>query len=428
METNHQERIDETTAEAISVRASQVFQPRTPINRRDFFAGRWDQLTTIVDAVSQVGLHVVIHGERGVGKTSIANVIAPLLHVFDAPDDDSEPERPRLVIKVNANSEDDFSTLWARAFDEIAWPTDTPRIGFASDETTEVVTLRSRLGLTGTLTIDNVRRTLANLPGSVFIFDEFDRFRRGKAKPFTDLVKVLSDYAIESTVILVGVSETIDELIEDHASIARALIQVPMPRMKQEELQDILNKAQQALSVRFDNAASDRIVRMSQGLPHYTHLVGQNAVRCACEDLTRIVGPQHVNRAFIKAVQNAYQSVRTKYTNATHSAHPDALYRQVLLACAVAAYSARDDQGFFQAVQVVAPLSKVLGKSVAISTFNKHLTEFCVDDKRGHVLERRGEARSYRYRFHDPLVPPYVIMKGVSSNLVTEEQLTEMIE
>ena len=179
--------------------------------------------------------------------------------------------------------------------------------------------------------------------------------------------------------------------------------------------------------MRFHNEAADRIVRMSQGLPHYTHLVGQNAVRRACEDRTRSIVLEHVNRGFIKAMQSAHQSVRTTYTDATHSAHPDALYRQVLLACAVAAYSAQDDQGFFQAVQVVEPLSNCLGKPVVISTFNKHLADFC-EDKRGHVLERRGEQRSYRYRFRDPLMPPYVIMKGVSSNIVTEVHVAEMIK
>ncbi len=72
METEHDgANIDQTTAEVISGRAGRVFQPRIPINRPDFFAGRWDQLTTIVDAVSQAGLHAVIYGERGVGKTSL---------------------------------------------------------------------------------------------------------------------------------------------------------------------------------------------------------------------------------------------------------------------------------------------------------------------------------------------------------------------
>ena len=51
-----------TAAEArdLSIKAGKVFQPRTPISTREFFAGRWEQITTLADAVSQTGLHVVI--------------------------------------------------------------------------------------------------------------------------------------------------------------------------------------------------------------------------------------------------------------------------------------------------------------------------------------------------------------------------------
>src|ERR1017187_1498602 len=62
---------------ALSAAAGKVLQPRTPITNRELFAGRWSQLTTVADAVAQPGLHVAIYGERGVGKTSLANVVKP---------------------------------------------------------------------------------------------------------------------------------------------------------------------------------------------------------------------------------------------------------------------------------------------------------------------------------------------------------------
>ena len=56
-------------ADWLTAQASKAFQPRTPITTKDLFAGRWSELTTISDAVHESGLHVVIYGERGVGKT-----------------------------------------------------------------------------------------------------------------------------------------------------------------------------------------------------------------------------------------------------------------------------------------------------------------------------------------------------------------------
>lgn len=420
--------IDKTTAELISGRASTAFQPRTPIGKRDFFAGRWDQIMTIVDSVGQVGLHIVIYGERGVGKTSIANIIKPLLHAFDQPSDETpqSDQDERIIIKVNASSEDTFSTLWNRAFDEIDWVRVAPKFGFSAGDQSEVLTLKDHLELPDTVTIDHVRRTLNKLPDSVFVFDEFDRVPRRTARPITDLIKALSDYAVQSTAIIVGISETVDELISDHASIRRCLIQVPMPRMKPEELKVILKKAEEVLSVEFADDAADRIVQMSQGLPHYTHLIGQDAVRCACEARTRRIQLDHVNKAFLRAMKNTYQSIRSDYSNATYSSHPENLYEQVALACAIAASDATESHGFFQPSHIVEPLTQILGRDVQISTFNKHLTEFCTDEKRKHILERRGQQRSYQYRFKDPLMPPYVIMKGLSSEMVSEEVLATL--
>jgi replication-associated recombination protein RarA len=70
-------------ADKLDISASQTFRPRTPIATRDLFAGRWGQIKTLADAVSQSGLHVVIYGERGVGKTSLSNVIKPIIQAFD---------------------------------------------------------------------------------------------------------------------------------------------------------------------------------------------------------------------------------------------------------------------------------------------------------------------------------------------------------
>ena len=54
--------IDFEEAKALSVAAGKVLQPRTPITSRELFAGRWNQLTAVADAVVQPGLHVAIYG------------------------------------------------------------------------------------------------------------------------------------------------------------------------------------------------------------------------------------------------------------------------------------------------------------------------------------------------------------------------------
>ena len=62
----------------------------------------------------------------------------------------------------------------------------------------------------------------------IIIVDEYSEVRDEDAKALTaNLIKEFYDFTITTTVILVGVAENISELVNDHASIDRALIQVP---------------------------------------------------------------------------------------------------------------------------------------------------------------------------------------------------------
>jgi len=327
----------------------------------------------------------------------------------------------RLVVKVNAIDGDTFDAIWSRAIDEIWWEEEGPQLGYRPQAGVRRVSLRDALQLPQELAIDDVRRTISQLPGSVFIFDEYDRMTATAANTFTDLIKTCSDFSIEATMVIVGVAQTIEELVHNHASITRSLTQVYLPRMNSKELGDIIEKGEQHLNMSFDEDARNHVVRMSHGLPHYTHLVAQFSVREACNRLSREVTTEHVQLAFRAAAEQALQTVKDKHFQAVQSSHRDSLYYQVLLACAMAAAKTFDDLGYFQAADVAEPLSQILqDREITVSTYNKHIGQFC-EEKRGCILERTGPKRGYKYRFRDPLVPPYIIMKGIASGILRDE-------
>src|SRR5882724_10948556 len=244
-----------------------------------------------------------------------------------------------------------------RVFEEVSWIGNKPVIGILPHTPAEHITLKTAFDISESPTIDEVRRTLSALAGSVFIFDEFDRGMADIRTAFTDLIKALSDYAVNSTIILVGVSDTIDHLIKDHASIVRSIVQVQLPRMKERELREILEKGATTVGMKFELDAASLIVRMSQGLPHYTHLIGLHSVREAANRLSRIIRVQDVHKSFDKAVKQAVQSIQEKYLRSVHSAHKDALYKEVLLACATASSSAKDALGYFHPSDIIEPLN-----------------------------------------------------------------------
>src|ERR1700685_4592116 len=108
-------------ADLLAAKAIDVFKPRTPITVRELFAGRWGELTTIRDAARQAGLHVVVYGERGVGKTSLANVVRPTIWALDNYGKEDAPS-DRLVVTCVANSMDTFASIWHKLFAEVQWP------------------------------------------------------------------------------------------------------------------------------------------------------------------------------------------------------------------------------------------------------------------------------------------------------------------
>jgi hypothetical protein len=66
-------------------------------------------------------------------------------------------------------------------------------------------------------------------------------------------------------------------------------------------------------------------------------------------------------------------------------------------------------------------------KPFTTDRFAGHLKAFCEPD-RGAVLKRMGVEYRWRYRFSNPLMQPYVIMRGIQTGLVNERQLQKLVE
>jgi len=80
---------------------------------------------------------------------------------------------------------------------------------------------------------DDVRRTLDALTRrnmTVVIFDDFDRLPCGNTTVLmADTIKTLSNHGVDATILLIGVADSVDHLVQEHHSIDRALVQVHLP-------------------------------------------------------------------------------------------------------------------------------------------------------------------------------------------------------
>ena len=385
-------------------RITQAFSPGAPIDDGTLFAGRLSQLEEVFQAIGQRGQHVIIFGERGVGKTSLANVVTA---AWAMPNSDS--------VKVNCDSNDSFSSIWRKSFREIEFTENVPGMGFVNESSRSTSTLDRFVS--DDISPEDVRYLLQRLSNhSVFVIDEADRISDKKVvRLLADTIKALSDHSVRSTIIVVGVADSVQELI----SIERALVQVRMPRMSRDELGEIIDLAFKKIKFTITPDARQRIVLLSEGLPHYTHLLGLNVALIACNDDRKKVIMTDVDMAVKVAIEKAQQSIRNAYYKATTSPQKETLYAQVLLACAL---TVPDGLGFFAASDVRVPMVLVTRKRYEIPSFSRHLNDFC-EPQRGPVLEKAGTPRRYRFRFVNPLMQPYIVMHGLAHHLISEETL-----
>ncbi|GAB5442078.1 MAG: hypothetical protein Fues2KO_24270 [Fuerstiella sp.] len=391
-----------------------VFRPGTPVNREDLFSGRTAPLRRVVDTINQHGQHSVIYGERGVGKTSLANMLWPTLHATGC---------SILIPVVNCGGASTYASIWKSVFSEILTICEKKDLEM-HDRTHQIMSAFTEPYGDG-ITEDVVRRILDQLGERyivVVVIDEIDTIRDDQTRAqLADTIKLLSDRNVSATIVLIGVADDVNNLISNHMSVERCLRQVHLPRMSRDELEEVVTNGLAGFDMTIDQDALHETSRLARGLPHYAHLMGLSAGRSAVDRKSMTVSKSDVKNATKEAIESAQASTINSYVNAVSSARKDALFEVVLLASAMAK---TDELGFFFASDVQGPLSLIRGKECPIDTYSRHLNAFCNED-RGCVLEAKKTASSTRYRFTNPILEPYVLIKGVASGAVSEKLLAE---
>lgn len=381
--------------------ANKAFSPSTPIAERDLFAGRTEQLDRLVDVISSRGQHALVYGDRGVGKTSLAKVMVQI-----------GVTNKQVVAFHTCNSGDTFQDIWVNVLDDIGWMSSKQGPGY-QPEIEQTAHTASELLRDREPTPHDVRRVMQGITSSasvVIVLDEFDRPQDTTTRRLVaDLIKMFSDSGIDVTLILVGVATSVGDLITEHLSIGRALAQVQMPLMSKDELAAIVERGMEKAELEVERGFTERVVALSLGLPHFTHLIAQHGARLAVEGYRKVVTTEDTKTAVQRAVKDVSQTIRETYHRAT-SSNRDTIYSDVLLACAMAK---KDSLGQFDSRGVREALQKRLKRPIDIPAFSGHLSAFSdAHHARGGILEKLGSRARYDYRFIDPLMPPYVMMIG----------------
>jgi hypothetical protein len=303
---------DKRTRRRIIVKA---FHPAIAIRDAELFAGRTQQIRQIIEALHMDGQCVAIHGDRGVGKTSLAwqawflsmgedkllrdhalgdwaiphdetyvpfyvacsdqtpdveailkRVCVLIAHYMASfPDEHAMADRSiRQKVSFKFFEHETTSTLYGKPKGPLLDPT----LGTEEQFHVLVQQLKDATG-------DRV----------LIILDELDRV--GSLSGLASFVRSFSSETIKF--ILVGCARDVADLIGEHRSIERIVAPVALPRMRAQELMKIVTRAtialhQSGLIFQFTERFVQKLVSIAGGFPWLVHLVCHDALMRAEDD------------------------------------------------------------------------------------------------------------------------------------------------
>jgi energy-coupling factor transporter ATP-binding protein EcfA2 len=362
------------------MRVNSVFTPNTPVEIQDLFAGRQEQLKKIHESFLAKGCHIIIYGDRGVGKSSLANIVKFLYS-----------HQTISCIKVSCDPTENFNDVWRKIFKQLIIMSETVKhtIGFNSEEIKDEFTYDATQIIgdsNNNLTSSEVIQILKNFNSNqafLFILDEFDRLEdKGAKQKFTSLIKELSDNPFNVTIMLVGIADSIEELVESHRSLERCLKQVYLPKMSKMELADIINKGLEYLEMTIDEDVKSNIISSSEGFPQYTHLISKYAAISAIDRHSKNITVNDFKNSVQKALEETQETTKRAYQKATSNGK-DKIHEKVLIASAIAE---TDNYDCFTNNDIKVTLKEKMNDKFIKRSYLTYLNDF-YSDERGHILK-----------------------------------------
>lgn len=388
-----------TAPTKLNVDMHQVFTPGAPVNHRDLFKGRVSQINRVIQAIPSPGRHPVIFGQRGVGKTSLVNILRDLLPDF-------------FSVKITCDGSDSFKSIWNRVLQKATITFKEKAFGFSRQEAEAKTNLAAFLGVENGSKAADVANLLSALQSSaIFVIDEFDRLVDETVKSaMADLIKNLSDNNPRATLVLVGVGQSIGELVGEHPSVARNLVQIEMPLMKPEEIEEIVAKGSERLGLKVVDEVLHDVAFLSGGFPYYAHLLGLSICKaCAIRDVDKVDAELFEDLACSLAVEDAVETYRQAFSKATRTSK-QSRYPQILCACGVAEH---DENGVFRATDLVSAMDSLFREKVTVQAVVPALQAF-TEEERGPLLDKVPHGTQSHYRFREPMMRPFLRIKGRS--------------
>lgn len=238
-----------------------AFDAAHPVQRRRELRGRDEQLEAMFDGVLYQRKHAIVHGARGSGKTSLVRVFA-----------DHADRQGAVLIYLACDAHTDFAGLMR------------PFISFIPAGNIPAGRERAFRAQADALGSDFGPRALVSMlvglapKPIIFILDEFDRISdRGVQDALATTMKLLSDAKAPVQLLVVGIGQSVAELIEHHPSLRRHMIAVPVNRIADSEITKLIDDGAAQARIAFAPEAAVLLAKAACGSPYHARLFAYHA-------------------------------------------------------------------------------------------------------------------------------------------------------
>jgi len=394
--------------------------PSGPVQSIEHLYGRELQLREIDKALSSTGRHVFVYGDRGVGKTSLAQSAA---YAHQSSEND-----PILVGCNRSTTFFDIVETVARRVQN----TD-PTVKQTSTKSRGLKALGVQIGTeTKFERIEILKPTRFNeaveLLGkfvprhsakALVVVDEFDLLAEPEKGMFADLIKQIGDQKIPVQFVFCGIGESLDELLGAHGSSYRYVEGIEVERLRFDARLDIIQKSSFALGVEVPEPQRFRVAAISDGFPHYVHLICEKLYWELFYDeaVVHKASKEHYGAAIGAAINGIQQFLRRAYDKATIKNNDENHF--ILWAAADHPNLMRHKEDIYESY--VGIMSKLGEEPLEFKDFARLLSRLTSPACGGILRRQSDDARSY-YQFSESIVRGYVRLRAEEQgiNLATE--------
>jgi uncharacterized protein len=315
--------------------------PSKEIDSPERLLGRELELRRIARALNSEGRNVFIYGDRGIGKTSVAVTVAHLNNT-------GAMYAIYVPCGLNSNFGDVIQAI-GNAVIPISERIHPGRVKYAGNlgyagasigggfERENLAGIAKPSGLTEALDILSFACVKRAGSRTLVVIDEFDRIQLAADKVlFAELIKNLPPRNLDLRLIFCGISQSVEDLLGAHLSSDRYFEPLGLQKLHHNYLWDILKCAADKIGVEIPREMILRISIISDGFPHFVHLIGQCLI-WAMQDDSEVVtcgSRAHYEQAIRDALKGTETALRLAYQKATEKTKYHLEYEEALWALA----------------------------------------------------------------------------------------------